>query len=379
MKVAFFVQYCHEAGTYFRWHNLAISLLQHGAKVDIYAGDFNYKAKKRIEMRNGVKYIITPSFYTAKFFGNPSDPFTAIYRLLQPIREEYDVVHLFQPFLHAALPWLKFRKTCNSIFLYDWDDLWIGGIFQKPNSIRGWYTYMLVSFLENKLPKIADGITTCSRFLKDKIPAHKQVEIIYNGFTPKQPKPGRSILKKEKNIFYVGYVGKTAAEILWLNSLASEISSRHISAKLIIVGPDAQTIRDSKIMDNSNVIYLGEVSSEEASFIAADIDLGLLPLADTPFNASRFPIKFFDYLSAGTPVCYSGVGELSIVGKNIEHAFDCGIDKESWVNGVCSVITNIIGKGRPHIDFEKINTVFTWKENSNKLYVFYKRLLDNYA
>lgn len=375
MRVAFFVQYCHEAGTYFRWHNLAISLLQQGASVDIYAGDFNYKSKKRTEIRDGVTYIIIPSLYTARLFGNPSDPFTAFYRLLQPLHNEYDIIHLFQPFFHATLPWLKFRKMKNGVFLYDWDDLWIGGIFQHPKNMRGWYTYKLVSFFERQLPRLAHGVTTCSTFLKEKIPNNIPVDIIYNGFTPKQQRQGESILKKEENIFYAGYIGKTAAEILWLNNLAKEIVKRNIAAKLVIVGPDSQTIQDSKILENDNVIYLGEVSPEEAFLLSSDIDLGLLPLADTSFNRSRFPIKFFDYLSAGIPICYSGIGELKIVGKNMQYAFDCGINQEIWVDNVCKVIMNMKGKSKPIIDFNTIAEGYTWKESGNKLLLFYKKLL----
>lgn len=375
MKVAFFVQYCHEAGTYFRWHNLAISLLEYGASVDVYAGDFNHRGKKRIELRSGVKYIITPSLYTAKVFGNPSDPFTAFYRLLQPLQEEYDVIHLFQPFLHAALPWLRFRKTKKSLFLYDWDDLWIGGIFQQPNSIRGWYTYKIVSFFEKYLPGIAHGVTTCSTFLKEKINADKQVEIVYNGFTPKKKMVCHSILKKEENNFYIGYVGKTAAEILWLSHLAKEIERKGITAKLVIVGPDPQNIFESKILENKNVIYLGEVSAEEAFLICSDIDLGLLPLADTSFNRSRFPIKFFDYLSAGTPVCYSAVGELKIVAQNIEHAYECGASERIWVERVCGIIMDMVNREKPNINFEKIASMYSWKENGNQLFLFYKKLL----
>ena len=40
------------------------------------------------------------------------------------------------------------------------------------------------------------------------------------------------------------------------------------------------------------------------------LDIGLLPLAPTPFNQSRLPMKFSDYMAAGLHVCCSEVGEL---------------------------------------------------------------------
>ena len=99
MRIAFFVQYCHTAGTYFRWHNLAVGLQYAGHTLDVYAGDFDYRNKKRTEIRDGVTYFISPSLKTVSVFSNPSDSFTAFKRVLELPHASYDVYHLFQPFL----------------------------------------------------------------------------------------------------------------------------------------------------------------------------------------------------------------------------------------------------------------------------------------
>ncbi|MGL1236461.1 hypothetical protein ACSTKT_24015, partial [Vibrio parahaemolyticus] len=67
----------------------------------------------------------------------------------------------------------------------------------------------------------------------------------------------------------------------------------------------------------NRIIYLGEVSATDAREIAAAVDLGLIPLENSLFNQSRFPIKFFDFLTVGTPIYISDVGEIAKIGKEM--------------------------------------------------------------
>ncbi len=375
MRIAFFVQYCHEAGTYFRWHNLAKALVQLGNEVDIYAGDFNYRAKKRIELREGVRYFITPSLITSRIFGNPSDPFTALYRSFQKTDGEYDVYHLFQPFLQAYLPWRIKKYLTKGIFMYDWDDLWTGGIFGKATNLRAYYVFGLVRKLESTIPKIANATSICSSFLQNKLDNNVTSIILPNGFWPTVKNTNfvqDSLFIKEANYFYVGYIGKTAAELDWIIEAANCVLNRKII--FIIVGPHIQQIKESGLLNIPNMKYLGEVSPEQAYSITADLDLALLPLEDTIFNQSRFPIKFFDYLNAGTPVFYSGVGELKSLGANTSFVYEGGSTKTEWVNNLVILLDEIINQSKPLIDITNLEEKYSWSAIGSSLLNCYQQL-----
>ncbi|MEI6265399.1 MAG: glycosyltransferase [Sphingobacteriia bacterium] len=364
MKIAFFVQYCHEAGTYFRWHNLAKALALNGHVVHVYAGDFNYKAKKRIENRNGIEYRIVPSLITSRIFGNPSDPITALYRSIQHVDNDYDVYHLFQPFLQAFLPWyfLKFRKKGK--FYYDWDDLWTGGIFQRSTSLREWYTHKIVAFLEKSIPSLANSTTICSSYLKNLLLSTSNKNLLYNGFWPfsNEIKANiNQIFKKENNNYYLGYIGKTAAELDWIIDAAKLILPKYPSVRFIIVGPAFSQVLESGLLSISNMQYLGEVTPSEATLIASSLDIGLLPLENTVFNQSRFPIKFFDYLSAGTPVYYSGIGELKQIGEKLNFVYEGGYSKNLWIEGLIQLVGEKIGETKPVIDIQQLNSIYSWQ------------------
>jgi len=375
VRIAFFVQYCHEAGTYFRWHNLAKALVYNGNTVHVYAGDFNYKAKKRIEYRDGVEYRITPSLITARIFGNPSDPLTALYRCFARVDNNYDVYHLFQPFLQAFLPWQWIKLFRRGLFVYDWDDLWTGGIFQQSQSIRDKYTMGIVKFLERKLPYIANCTTTCSNYLKELLPQSTKKEIFYNGFwIDKNVDSNKSedFFTKLPGIYYMGYIGKTAAELDWIKEAAVNCEYKFPHVHFLIVGPPRNQVQSHGLLNLANVSYHEQVATKEAKLIAQKLDVGLLPLENNAFNKSRFPIKFFDYLIAGTPVYYSGVGEVKLIGKDSNFVFDGGNTKEDWVKNIESFIESRSFMQKPNIDINSLAAKYSWTSIAVSLLDFYE-------
>jgi glycosyltransferase involved in cell wall biosynthesis len=373
MKIAFFVQYAHEAGTYFRWHNLAIALSKNHT-VHIYAGDFNYKAKSRTEIRDGITYFITPSLITSRIFGNPSDPITAVYRWLKQPKQQYDVYHLFQPFLQAFLPWWGTLKHKSAVHFYDWDDLWTGGIFSKPTTLREKYTFWLVQLLERKLPDIADVTTVCSTYLAELLGSSSNC-LIYNGFWPKEnvSKSNSILLEKNNKYLYFGYVGRTCAELDWLYLLAQKSISQN-KIQVVIAGPSKSQITASGILAFPNVQYIESLTPDEAFVLSSQLDLGLLPLEDTAFNQSRFPIKFFDYLVAGIPVYYSGVGELKLIGDKLTAAYDGGVTKEVWVDTLLYLVEHNKINYRSEMDMSNLYSLYTWSSIGQSLEKLYKRI-----
>ena len=98
----FFVNFVHPAGTYFRFHNLAIGLTRIGHQVTVFASDLNYRSVSRREVRDGVPYEIIPKTFLVRAFGSHCDPIGWVRRYARRY-PPCDVAHLFQPF-PARLP-----------------------------------------------------------------------------------------------------------------------------------------------------------------------------------------------------------------------------------------------------------------------------------
>jgi len=373
LKIAFIVQYSHKAGTYFRWHNLAIALQNNGHIVDVYAGDFNYNTKTRVEVREGVRYFITPSFFSSRIFPNPSDIFTGIKRLFSLPKSEYDVYHLYQPFLQAFIPWYFLKKTRKALFFYDWDDLWVGGLIVNPQSFKDKYVFAIVKYLERKLPILADGTTVCSTYLCERAGA-LNTEIIFNGFWQKELISKHLLRKKwslEGSVFYLAYIGKTYGEMNWIKE-AFELFPPDYNIGLIVCGPDETLLKSLNLLNDERIKYFGTVSPSDANELAMVSDLGLIPLEDSAFNRSRFPIKFFDFLSVGTPVYYSPIGDISKIGAKIGYAIEGPLEKKDWINFMPNAVNKVKQFKDNDIDVLKQLENHTWTSIAITLVRFYK-------
>lgn len=378
MRICFLVQYAHVAGTYFRWHNLARALQEAGHTVHVYAGDFDVNAQQRTEIREGVEYFIYPSLFTTKIFYNPSDPFTGLMRWWNMRHAQYDVFHLFQPFVQAYVPWkLLQKKNPNAVFVYDWDDLWTEGLFGQASDIRTKWVHNTVAWLEKKLPHQADGTTVCSGFLQKRFPTQLNSKVLYNGFWPKKNWPNKEELRTkwnmEKQVMHLSYIGKTAGELSWIAKGFHAAQQAGLSVQLWIAGPEKAVVQEAGLWEQPGVHYVGMLSVEEAAGLAGASDLGLIPLENNAFNQSRFPIKFFDYLSVATPVYYSAVGELVEAGKNQAGAFAGPAEEDAWVAQLPELISQI-QTHPPNISLTDLEAAYAWPAVADQLIQFYKTI-----
>ena len=101
LRIHFYVSSSHKAGTYFRFHNLAVGLTQLGHRVTVYASDVDRRSLIRTEIRDGVPYVIRPEHWLNRLCWLSSDPITVIRRWASRC-PPCDVAHLSSRFL--ALP-----------------------------------------------------------------------------------------------------------------------------------------------------------------------------------------------------------------------------------------------------------------------------------
>ena len=143
----------------------------------------------------------------------------------------------------------------------------------------------------------------------------------------------------EKDMFYVAYIGKTANELNWAIDAINCIDvALQPKTTLIIAGPPKALIEKLLKKTSDNIIYLGELTVEQARELASASDLGLIPLENSLFNQSRFPIKFFDFLTVGTPIYLSNVGEIALLSKSLDYVFCGSNNKKEWIKQFSEVV-----------------------------------------
>ncbi|HWA33332.1 MAG TPA: glycosyltransferase family 4 protein [Cyclobacteriaceae bacterium] len=337
LKIHFFVQSVNIVGTYFRFHNLAIGLIKRGHEVIVFGCDNDPKNIYHEEFRDGVPYRIWPGSKGQTYFGQWNHPKVVAERYFAK-PEACDVAHLFQPFYSGAAPWLRLRKKgMTGLLVYDWDDLWEGGLggALPQNLVMRFWEPILRNNIERHYPKTADVTTCCSEFLcqyaRDR--GAGVVEKIYNGFWPYE-RPDKIEARKSLNLradaIYAGFMGRTMSGVPWIIRAFENVLPKAPALRLAICGMPDGIIGDLPSSIRDRVDNLGVLSPLVAKRFSAALDVGLLPLENTLFNQSRFPIKFAEYMACGTPIIASTVGECAVIGADMDWVVKAGKDEHSW-------------------------------------------------
>jgi len=377
LRVQFFVSFVHPQGTYFRFHNLSVGLIRLGHRVTVFAADHDYRTKPRREDRDGVWYHILPETLLNRVFGPCCEPVTVVQRWVRRY-PRVDVAHLFQPFPSAWAAWA--RADCRARF-YDWDDLWTGGVIPaRPRLGRGAWSAWATRHLESRLPARADHVTAISRSLADRARAlgAKGVTLLNSGSWPLPPldRPtARARLGLRPDALYVGFMGRTAAELPWCFDALAEAAPHHPRLRLAVCGAPASYLQGLPPSVRGRVDYLGQLTPEDARTFAGCLDLGLIPLGANEFNLNRLPQKFGDHLGTGVPVLCSDVGECGRLAARFRGAVLAGHTRDDWVRAFAATVGRIAeGRVEPP-DRAQFDRELSWLGLSQTLAGAYRSVL----
>lgn len=98
-----------------------------------------------------------------------------------------------------------------------------------------------------------------------------------------------------------GMIGQLSARVDL--GLLEAVADEGIS--LLLVGPhqpDFEPARVRRLLERSNVVWVGQKSYDELPSYMRVIDVGLTPYVADEFNLASFPLKTLEYLSAGRTV-----------------------------------------------------------------------------
>jgi hypothetical protein len=172
-------------------------------------------------------------------------------------------------------------------------------------------------------------------------------------------------------------MGRTTNELAWCFDALAANMSRQPTLRLALCGMPRSLLDGLTREVRERVDFLGQLTAAACQDFAAAIDAGLLPLDNTPFNQSRFPIKFCDHLATGNPLICSEVGEVGRLAHLFPWAVPAGVTKDEWMPVFAAEIDRMARGDRRASDPALLARYLSWDELSGKLLESYRRALSD--
>jgi len=237
-----------------------------------------------------------------------------------------DVIHIAkaQP-MNGLAGWLGARLRQRRLYLDCDDDETASNRFGSEWQRR------IVSWWENRLPRVARGVTVNTSFLRERCArlgvSPDRIRLIPNGIDPDRfqtPTPreveavrARWGLADRQVVLYLGTLNFANHPILLLLDAFVQVRRRTPAAVLLLVGGGAdydrvaETIRARGL--ERAIVLAGRVDPATVASIYAASDLTVDPVLDDDTARARSPLKIVESLAMGVPVVTGDVGDRALM------------------------------------------------------------------
>lgn len=237
------------------------------------------------------------------------------------IRLRPDAIHVAKPQPINGLAGVLAARNGAALYV-DCDDY-----EAAANRFGGAWQRRVVAWWEDRLPRMARGVSVNTRFLYDRlqrlgIPTQR-LRYVPNGVDLERQTPpdARRVaalraalgLTHHPTVVYLGAISAVAHGVRLLID-AWAILSKHLSAaRLVVVGdgddrPALMAYARARGLDRV-IVWAGRIPPEAALTWLAIGDCSVDPADDTPAAAARSPLKIVESLAAGVPVVTGDVGD----------------------------------------------------------------------
>jgi glycosyltransferase involved in cell wall biosynthesis len=308
-------------------------LVKLGHEVSVLAlhPDLASVSQRRLEA-NGVQVHYVGNMHVRKV-GNQKTYFSTLGLLrvalassvrmsLQALRSETDVIHVGKPHPINGLAAVGARCLRGRGLYLDCDDY-----EAESNRFSGRWQKAMVALWEDKLPRLAKGMTVNTRFTQKRnialgFPAERIVYVPngvdrerFGRVDPQQVQDRRQRLGLEDKrvVAYVGSMSLVNHPVNLLLDAFGSVRRQCRDAVLILVGGgedyDALRQRATELGLQEAALFVGRVRPEEVPLYLAMSDVSVEPVYDDLAARARSPLKIFESLAVGTPVVTGDVGD----------------------------------------------------------------------
>ncbi len=268
------------------------------------------------------------------------------------IRLQPDILHIAKPQPINGLAGVLAARNGARLYV-DCDDY-----EADANHFRGAWQQQIVAWWEDRLPRMARGVSVNTRFLYDRLQRlgvpEQRLCYVPNGVDfDRQTFPDeRRVaalraalgLHHHPTVVYLGAISAVAHGIRLLINAFAILVRRLPAARLVIVGdgddrPALMAYARARGLART-MIWTGRAPPEAALTWLALGDCSVDPVDDTPAAAARSPLKVVESLAAGVPVVTGDVGDRrDMVGDTAGVIVPAG-NAQALADGIATVLTN---------------------------------------
>jgi len=273
--------------------------------------------------------------------------------LTAALRTPCDVYHVGKSHpMNGTAAWLASRLRGRRLYV-DCDDYEAGS-----NRYSGRWQRWGIAFYEDRLPRVAAGVTTNTYFTRDRlrdlgIPLER-ITYVPNGvdrarFAHIDPDRVDALRTKleltgRRVVAYVGSMSLTSHGIDLLIDAFARVHERVRNSVLLLVGggEDLGIVRRrvNQLGLELETRFVGRVSPADVPSYYALADVTVDPVRDDPASRGRFPLKIVESLAVGIPVVTGNVGDRDRLVQGRGGLVVRPGDAQSLADGISLVLTD---------------------------------------
>jgi glycosyltransferase involved in cell wall biosynthesis len=238
------------------------------------------------------------------------------------IQVRADLIQIAKPQPINGLAGLIAARVRNAPILVDCDDYEAGA-----NRFAAKWQQRMVAFWENRLPRMAQGVSVNSRYMQQHCEEHGVLAdhlcYVPNGIGTTQfaPPAARYVhalrtalgVANHPTLAYIGAISSVAHGVELLLDAFALTHAQLPQARLLLVGAgdDQQVLHQHANSSGIGqaVIWVGHVAPSATRAYMALASATCDPVADTPAMAARSPLKIVESMAQGVPVLTSAIGD----------------------------------------------------------------------
>jgi glycosyltransferase involved in cell wall biosynthesis len=210
------------------------------------------------------------------------------------------------PYLPGVIE--RWATSSGRPYIVDYDD----AIFHNYDQHPSWVVRVLLGNRLDALLRGSAGVTAGNRYLSDYAKLHGAANVI-NFPTVVDTEVYRPIhTTVEHRPLTIGWIGSPSTRHILERSIpALNSASEKTSFRL-------QTVGISEVRGARFPVDIHPWTNEYEVKLLNNVDIGIMPLSDTPFERGKCGYKLIQYMACGKPVIASPVGvNVDIVTKNV--------------------------------------------------------------
>lgn len=309
--------------------------------------------------------------------------FTAWDVLRASLALDADAYHFHDPEL---IPVGLFLKTRGKIVVYDIHEDLPRQVMNKTWIIKPLRVF--ISALMEKVEKVAvwffDGVVAATPRIAGRFPENKSITV-FNYPILKESSNKDEVFdyqQRPNNLVYAGGISATRG-VQQIVAALSVIPGRH-HARLQLTGKfvDDNCYQDAiNLPEWRQVVFHGMVTHNEVYNVYNQSRVGLVLLHPTPSFVASYPVKLFEYMSAGLPIVAS---DFPLWRQIIEDA-ECGMLVDPLnLDQVAEAITYLLDNPQQAEEmgrngYKAVCTKYNWQSEFDKLNDFYAQLFKSYT